>query len=76
MRKTLCFLILFAMLLGAAPQAGAQALEKAEPLAEVTAAAAVEVSAPSAILIDAATGTVLFEKNADERREPPASPRS
>ena len=28
------------------------------------------VSAPSAILIDAATGTVLFEQNADERREP------
>ena len=26
--------------------------------------------APSAILMDAATGTVLFEKNADERREP------
>ena len=70
MRKTLCFLILFAMLLGAAPRAGAVALEETEPLAEVTAAAAVEVSAPSAILIDAATGTVLFEKNADERREP------
>ena len=28
------------------------------------------VDAPSAILIDAATGTVLFEQNADERREP------
>ena len=31
-----------------------------------------EVSAPSAILMDAATGTILFEKNADERL-PPAS---
>lgn len=30
----------------------------------------VVISAPSAILIDAATGTVLFEHNADERREP------
>lgn len=33
-------------------------------------ARAVEIDAPSAILIDAATGTVLFEKNADERLEP------
>ena len=31
-----------------------------------------EISAPSAILMDAATGTILFEKNADERL-PPAS---
>ena len=30
----------------------------------------VELQAPSAILMDAATGTVLYEKNADERREP------
>lgn len=33
-------------------------------------AAEVEISAPSAILIDAATGTVLYEKNADERLAP------
>ena len=33
-------------------------------------AAEVEIAAPSAILIDAATGTVLFEKNADERLAP------
>ena len=33
-------------------------------------AAELEVAAPSAILIDAATGTVLYEKNADERLEP------
>lgn len=31
---------------------------------------AVEVDAPSAILMDAATGTVLFEKNADEKLAP------
>lgn len=29
-----------------------------------------EVSAPSALLMDQATGTVLFEKNADEQRAP------
>ena len=34
------------------------------------AGAALELHAPSAILMDAATGTVLYEKNADERREP------
>lgn len=33
-------------------------------------AAEVEISAPSAILIDAATGTVLYEQNADERLAP------
>lgn len=35
-----------------------------------TAGAELEVAAPSAILIDAATGTVLFEKNAHERLAP------
>ena len=33
-------------------------------------AAGPEIPAPSAILVDAATGTVLFEKNADERLAP------
>lgn len=33
-------------------------------------AEAVEIPAPSAILMDAATGTVLFEKNANERLAP------
>ena len=41
-----------------------------EPEAGQSAAAGLQVSAPSAILIDAATGTVLWEQNADERREP------
>lgn len=36
----------------------------------VAAAAGPEIDAPSAILIDAATGTVLFEKNANERLRP------
>lgn len=35
-------------------------------------AAGPEIAAPNAILMDVATGTVLFEKNADEKR-PPAS---
>ncbi|MBQ7096302.1 MAG: D-alanyl-D-alanine carboxypeptidase [Clostridia bacterium] len=35
-----------------------------------TASAAPEVEAPSALLMDQATGTVLFEKNADEKRAP------
>ena len=43
------------------------------PLASLPTAASAEtvpIHAPSAILMDAATGTVLYEKNADERREP------
>ncbi len=32
--------------------------------------AAVDISAPSAILIEASTGEVIFEQNADERRSP------
>ena len=40
------------------------------PLPRRTPAAALELHSPSAILMDAATGTVLFEKNADEAREP------
>ncbi len=43
------------------------------PLAGLPTAASadtVPIHAPSAILMDVATGTVLYEKNADERREP------
>ena len=61
MRKILCFFLSLLLLTGAA---------FAEEEAALPAAAAVELHAPSAILIDAATGTVLFEHNADERREP------
>lgn len=32
--------------------------------------AAVEIKAPSAILMEGSTGTVIYEKNADERRSP------
>jgi len=40
------------------------------PAASAVTAEAVDVPAPSAILMDAATGTVLFEKNANERLAP------
>lgn len=76
MRKTLCLIILVAMLLALAPGAGAEAPtadtanHSGEAATEAAAEAPVELRAPSAILIDAATGTVLFEKNADDRREP------
>ncbi len=36
----------------------------------VTARAQVEITAPSAILIEASTGQVIYEKNADEQRSP------
>ncbi len=57
MRKTLCLLMIVGLLLGLAPRVRGEG-------------PALELHAPSAILMDAATGTVLFEKNADERREP------
>lgn len=56
-QRLLCLALALALLLFCAPHAGALAPE---------------IDAPSAILMDAATGTVLFEKNADEKR-PPAS---
>lgn len=36
----------------------------------ITARAQVEITAPSAILIEASTGQVIYEKNADEQRSP------
>lgn len=60
MRNILCMLLAVCLLCGLVPAA----------FAENDPPPAVEISAPSAILIDAATGTVLFEQNADERREP------
>ena len=57
MRKTLCLLLIAVLLPGLAPRAWGEG-------------PALELHAPSAILMDAATGTVLFEKNADQRREP------
>ena len=69
MRKALCLLMIGAMLLCLAPKAQAgKTADSAIETAGMT--AAVEIQAPSAILMDAATGTVLFEKNADQRREP------
>ena len=76
MRKMLCMILLAGMLLGLLPRAAAEAPAEAaaetpaEDAVEAAAEAPVEVHAPSAILMDVATGTVLFEKNADDRREP------
>ncbi|MBE6927244.1 MAG: D-alanyl-D-alanine carboxypeptidase [Ruminococcaceae bacterium] len=55
MQRILSCLLLLALCLSLLPQAQA---------------AQVEVDAPSAILMDAATGTVLFEKNAHEQLAP------
>lgn len=55
MRKWLTALLTAAMLLAAAPPVRA---------------AGPDIAAPSAILMDAATGTVLYEKNASERLRP------
>lgn len=46
--------------------------EKESENVEEETAAAVEISAPSAILMEASTGQVIFEKDADTKR-PPAS---
>ena len=61
MRITLCLLLLSALLRPLAPAPGGS---------PAGAATALALHAPSAILMDAATGTVLFEKDADQRREP------
>ena len=45
----------------------ASVFEETEPAASVL---EISISAPSAILIEKETGTVIFEKNADERCEP------
>lgn len=55
MKKWITVLLLFALLSGCIP---------------ISMAAEVEIAAPSAILMDAATGTILFEKNAHERLAP------
>ena len=55
MRKTVLILLLAALLLPYAPRAGAVSLE---------------VEGKSAVLMDAATGTVLYEKNAHEALAP------
>lgn len=45
---------------------GACAAAKAAPLEEGT---PVDITSPSAMLLEASTGTVIFEKNADEKRQ-------
>ena len=59
MKRTLCLLLLFAVL------AQGSAFGP-EPLRD----AAIPIDAPSAILMEQETGTVLYEKNADQRMAP------
>ena len=60
LRRWICVLIALACLWRIAPAAGAEGpLEQGTPMT---------LTAPSAILVEADTGTVIFEKNADERR--------
>lgn len=63
MKRTLCFIMIFSFLLITSA--------RAEPLRDGD----IEIKAPSALLMEKSTGEVLYEKNADERRLPPASPR-
>ena len=59
MKRTLCMLLLFAALLPGR-------VYGREPLRD----GAMPIEAPSAILMEQETGTVLYEKNADERMTP------
>lgn len=56
-KRGMCVVLLLVMLCGAAQAAP---LESAPPM---------ELTSPSAMLVEAQTGTVIFEKNADERRQ-------
>ena len=55
----LCLCLMIPMA-GAAAESGGRPLEDGQPLS---------LTSPSVILAETATGTVIFEKNADERRE-------
>lgn len=55
-KRGMCVVLLLVMLCGAAQAAP---LESAPPM---------ELTSPSAMLVEAQTGTVIFEKNVDERR--------
>ena len=63
MRRAACVILALLLLTSPAAAAGAEGGASAPAL---------EVAAPSAILMEKTTGEVLYEKNADERR-PPAS---
>ena len=61
MKRIACFVLLFALLLGGRAYA-------LEPLG----AGALPIPAPSALLMEKCTGTVLYEKNADNKYPPSA----
>ncbi len=58
-KKAIALLTIIGMLLGGVGAAGAAPLENGEP---------VPIASPSAVLVEAATGTVIFEKDADSKR--------
>lgn len=76
MKKVLAWILSFVLMFGCMgiyPQKGATASAAGDATEETQETSpAVEISAPSAILMEASTGTVLYEKDADTPR-PPAS---
>lgn len=60
LKKGVALLLLLALCVSALSAAPTQALEQSLP---------VEIASPSAMLVEAATGTVIFEKDADSRRQ-------
>lgn len=62
-KRIVCIAVVLGLLTALAGQVGASA----EAVMPTAAPATVEVAAPSAILMDAATGTILMEKNAHEQ---------
>ena len=62
MKKTICFILfIFMVMFGAIPMDFAFQARAVSPGAEP------EISSKSAYLVDYQTGTVIFEKNAEER---------
>ncbi|MDR3209798.1 MAG: D-alanyl-D-alanine carboxypeptidase [Oscillospiraceae bacterium] len=70
MKRFLASLLLFSAALTLAAPAFAAPGDGGLDGAETVSAVAPDITAPYAILIERETGAVLFEKNADERREP------
>ena len=66
-RKILAILISVCLWMQAGTAVKAEEEKRGEP---ETDQAALELTAPSAILLEASTGQVLFEKDADEERSP------
>lgn len=77
MKRIAALLLAIILLAAGVPGTGYGAVEHGEPeipasvvSAVAKAASGPQIQAPNAILMEASTGTVLFEKNADEARNP------